>query len=96
MGYSRLEAGVVEPQIEGRRITLGPFVFTLDAEADTLSGTLPSGMVPVYSIPLSLRRVEAVEPLPALEPNAPLAEPIWTFDSGAPSWPGPTYSGGLV
>jgi outer membrane protein assembly factor BamB len=96
MNLSRLPAGTVEPQIEGQRLTLGPFVFTYDSEADTLSGTIPEAMAPVYGIPVTLRRVEAVEPLIRPEPTAPRAEPVWTFDAGAPAWPGPTIADGVV
>jgi outer membrane protein assembly factor BamB len=96
MNLSRLPAGTVEPQIDGHQLTLGPFVFTYDPDADTLSGTIPEAMAPVYGIPVTLRRVEAVEPVTRPEPTAPRAEPVWAFDAGAPSWPGPTFADGVV
>jgi outer membrane protein assembly factor BamB len=86
----------VEAEIEGRQVTLGPFVLSHDGEAETLAGTMPAGMVPVYEIPVILRRVEAVEAPTRPEPTAPLAEPVWTFDAGAALWPGATFADGVV
>jgi outer membrane protein assembly factor BamB len=96
MNLSRLEAGTLEPQIDGSQVTLGPFVFNYDPDADTLSGTMPGGMVPVYEVPVTLRRVGAIEALARPEPAAPLVEPVWTFDAGAPLWPGATFANGAV
>ncbi len=96
MGLARLPAGTVEAEFEGRQVTLGPFVLTYDGEAGTLAGTMPAGMVPVYEIPLILRRVEAVEAPTRPEPTAALAEPAWTFAAGAPLWPGATFADGVV
>jgi outer membrane protein assembly factor BamB len=96
MNLSRLPAGSVEPEVEGRQITLGPFVFTHDPEADALSGTMPASMVPVYEMPVTLHRVEAVEPYDRPALSAPLVEPAWTFDAGAPAWAGPTLADATV
>ena len=96
MNLSRVPVADAAPQIEGNQVTLGPLTLTYDAEAGTLNGTLPPGMVPVYEIPLTLRRVDAVEPLRRAEPAAPRAEPVWSFDAGAPLWPGPTFADGIV
>ena len=96
MHVSRLPIASLEPQLEGRRITLGPFVFTHDPAADTLSGTMPADAVPVYAVPVTLHRVDTVEALDRPEPTAPHAEPVWTFDAGAPAWPGPTFADGVV
>jgi outer membrane protein assembly factor BamB len=96
MHMSRLPIASVEPQLEGRRVTLGPFVFTHDPEADTLSGTMPADLVPVYEVPVSLHRVDAVEALDRPGATAPLAEPAWTFDAGAAAWPGPAFADGVV
>jgi hypothetical protein len=82
MNLSRLPAGSIEPRIEGRELTLGPFVFTHDATDDTLSGIMPAGMVPGYEVPVTLRRVATVEPLDRPEPSAPLVEPAWSFEAG--------------
>ncbi len=93
---NRVSAGSVEPRIEGRQVTLGPFVLAYDREARSLAGTMPAGLVPVYAIPFTLRRVEAVEAPMRPEPSAPSAEPSWTFDAGAALWPGATFADGVV
>ncbi|TNF82767.1 MAG: hypothetical protein EP299_01380, partial [Acidobacteria bacterium] len=96
MNLSRRPMGSAEPSIDGDRITLGPFLFTYDNEAQTLSGTMPSGFVPVYEIPFTLHRVEAVEALSRPEPTASLREPTWTFDAGAPLWAGSKFADGVL
>jgi outer membrane protein assembly factor BamB len=93
---TRQPVGAVEPVIEGRRVTLGPFVFDYDARADALCGTIPAVLAPVYEIPVTLYRVETVQPPIRPEPGAPLAEPAWTFDAGAALWPGTTFADGRV
>jgi outer membrane protein assembly factor BamB len=96
MKLARVPAGTVELRIEGSQVTLGVFVFNWDAEAETLTGTMPAGMVPVYEVPVTLRRVEAIEAPTPLEPTAPLVEPVWTFDAGAPLWAGATLADDVV
>lgn len=88
--------GPVPLETDGSRVRLGPFDFAYDAEAATLSGVMPGALVPVYEVPIVLRRVEslALPPRPALAGE--VAEPVWTFDAGSPQWPGATYAGGLV
>jgi outer membrane protein assembly factor BamB len=39
------EIGKIEPKIEGSEIHLGPFSFTYDRAADTLTGVMPAGKV---------------------------------------------------
>jgi outer membrane protein assembly factor BamB len=96
MHLARAPVGSVEPRIEGPEVALGPFSLTYDGEARTLTGTMPDSMVPVYQIPFTLRRVEAVEVPARPEPTAPLAEPVWTFDAGAPLWAGTTFADGVI
>lgn len=96
MNLVRLPAGTVEPRIERHQVTVGVFHFTWDGEAETLTGTMPADMVPVHEIPVTLRRVEAVEAPTRAELTAPLAEPAWSFDAGAPLWAGATFADGLV
>lgn len=96
MNLSRVPVGTVEPRIEGNHVTLGPLVLEYDATGGTLTGTMPPGMVPVYAIPVTLARVDAIEPLQRGEPAATRAAPLWAFDAGAPLWPGATFARGLV
>jgi len=92
----RAPIGRVAAGIEGREVRLGPFVFQYDREAKTLSGTAPKDLVPLYEIPMILRRVERfdVPSRPAIE--APAAKPVWTFDAGSPLWAGATFADGVV
>ena len=96
MNMVRMPMGSAEPTIDGHEITLGPFVFTHDEAAQTLKGTVPSGLVPVYEIPFTLHRVEAVEAPSRPEPSAFLVEPAWSFEAGAPLWAGATFADGVV
>jgi len=86
-------------EIDGPDVRFGPFRFTYAAQAGggaTLTGTVPAGLVPVYEMTVTLRHVARLE-LPARETlTAPAAEPVWTFDAGAPLWPGPSFADGLV
>ncbi len=96
MNMVRLPMGSADPTIDGNEVTLGPFVFTYDEAAQTLNGTVPRGLVPVYEIPFTLNRVEAVEAPSRPEPSAFLVEPAWSFDAGAPLWAGATFANGVV
>jgi outer membrane protein assembly factor BamB len=71
------------------------FVLRLEAAAGTLSGPLPAALIPVYSIPVTLRRGTLAR-TPRAEPTAPSVQPVWTFDAGAPIWAGAEAAGGLV
>jgi len=81
---------------DGNEVRLGPFAFNWDAASGTLQGTLPEEVVPVYAMPLTLRRVAAIDAPARPEPSAPLVAPVWTFDAGAPLWAGPSFAGGAV
>jgi outer membrane protein assembly factor BamB len=96
MHLARQPLGVLEPQLAGDTLTLGPFVFTYDREARTLSGTMPAALVPVYEIPVVLRPVDAVEASTRREPDAPVVEPVWSVDTGAPLWAGASFAGGVI
>jgi outer membrane protein assembly factor BamB len=93
---SHLPFGSVEPKLEGGEVHLGPFSFAYDAQAGTLTGLVPAGLVPVYKIPLVLHRVERVETPPRPEPAGALVQPVWTFDAGSPLWAGASFSSGAV
>ncbi len=92
----RAPLGRVAAEIQGREVRLGPFVLRYDREAKTLSGVAPKDLVPLYEIPLTLRRVERfdVPPRPAI--TAPLVTPVWTFEAGSPLWAGATFADGTV
>ena len=83
-------------EIQGNEFRLGPFAFTYDAGAGTLSGVVPAGLVPVYRVPMTLRRVERVEVPVRPEPTAPVAKPLWTYDAGSPLWAGPRVASGVL
>jgi outer membrane protein assembly factor BamB len=92
----RAPIGRVAVEARGSEVRLGPFVLRYDRQAKTLSGTAPRDLVPLYDIPLTLRRAERfdVPARPAME--APLAEPVWTFEAGSPLWAGATLADGTV
>jgi eukaryotic-like serine/threonine-protein kinase len=82
--------------VQGSEVKLGPFAFTYDRKAGTLSGVVPEELAPVYHLPITLHRVTRLD-LPARKaPAGPVAEPIWVFEAGAPLWPGATFAEGAV
>jgi outer membrane protein assembly factor BamB len=88
--------GSVPLQVQGSEVRLGPFVFAFDRRAETLSGTVPADLVPVYAIPVTLHRVERLE-LPARdEIQAAPAQPVWTFEAASPLWAGASFADGVV
>jgi outer membrane protein assembly factor BamB len=82
--------------IEGTSVRFGPFAFTYDREARTLTGIVPEGLAPLYVLPLTLQHVDHLDLPERPRPAAPLVAPVWTFDAGAPLWPGPALVGGSV
>ena len=58
--------------------------------------TLPEALVPVYRLEFSLRRVDRVNVAARAEVAAATATPAWTFDAGAPCWPGVTAADAVV
>lgn len=93
---ARAPLGSPKLEIQGNELRLGPFSFTYDASATTLSGVMPAGLVPVYRVPMTLRRVERVDVPPRPEPKAPVAKPVWTYEAGAPLWAGPRVASGVL
>jgi outer membrane protein assembly factor BamB len=83
-------------QVDGNEIRLGPFALTYDRAGGMLAGTIPEGLAPVYKLPFTLRRVERLDLPSRPEPAAAPARPGWTFDAGAPLWPGTSFASGLV
>ncbi len=93
---ARAPIGRVPGQFQGNEVRLGPFVFQYDRGAKTLCGVAPKDLVPLYEIPLTLRRVERFDVPPRPEIGAPVAAPVWTFDAGSPLWAGATFADGTV
>jgi outer membrane protein assembly factor BamB len=93
---SHTPLGKVKPEISGNDVKLGPFAFTYDPRTDTLVGAMPEAFVPVYRIPMALRRADKVALPERAAPTGAPATPVWTFDAGAPLWPGATFADGVV
>jgi outer membrane protein assembly factor BamB len=83
-------------RVEGDSVKVGPFAFTYDRAARTLTGTIPEGLAPVYKLKVTLHHVERLDLPERPEPSAPLAQPAWVFDAGAPLWPGTSFADGIV
>jgi outer membrane protein assembly factor BamB len=88
--------GRVVPQVQGREVKLGPFALTYDPMTRTLKGDVPEGLAPVYKVPMTLQHVERLDLPERPEPAVPSAEPAWSFEAGAPLWPGTTFADGVV
>jgi len=83
-------------QVEGDLVRLGPFAFNYDRDAQSLTGMIPEELAPIYKLPVELHRVARLELPDRPEPTAPLVAPAWTFEAGAPLWPGTSFAAGLV
>jgi outer membrane protein assembly factor BamB len=92
----RAPIGRVSPVFQGNEVRLGPFVLQYDRGAKTLSGVAPRDLVPLYEIPLTLRRVERFDVPARPEIEGAVAAPVWTFDAGSPLWAGATFADGTV
>jgi outer membrane protein assembly factor BamB len=84
------------PEIQGNEVRLGPFRFEYDAAAKSLRGMMPQALVPLYEMPVTLRRVDRVDVPPRAEADAPRREPAWTFEAGSPLGAGATCADGVV
>jgi outer membrane protein assembly factor BamB len=93
---ARAPIGRVPVQLQGDEVRLGPFAFRYDRGAKTLRGVAPRDLVPLYDIPLVLRRVERFDVPPRPEIAAPVVAPVWTFDAGSALWAGATFADGTV
>jgi outer membrane protein assembly factor BamB len=79
----------------GTAVQAGPLSFTWDSAAGTLTGVMPAAIVPVHSMPVTLRR-GALPAFPARPDALPSARPVWTFDAGSPIWGDLEAAGNLV
>ena len=83
-------------KVEGGKVRIGQaIVFDYDPVAGTISGAMPKAFVPVHTIPAIFRRAKLEHP-PRPQPTAPVVEPAWVFDAGAPVWADATYADGVV
>jgi outer membrane protein assembly factor BamB len=80
----------------GTQVKIGPVALVYALDKDTLATTLPDAIVPVYSMPVVFRRSADMLPPRRSPPNAPLREPAWTLDTGAPIWADATFARGSV
>ncbi len=92
----RVPIARARPVFRADSIVIGPFAFQYDPAAQTLNGAVPRGLVPVYELPLALRKVDhyAMPERPSL--TAPEAVPEWSYDAGTPLWAGPTFAQDVV
>jgi outer membrane protein assembly factor BamB len=82
--------------LEPGRVRIGGgFVLDYDHAAGTLSGTIPSVLIPVYDIAAVFHR-GALERTPRPDPTAPVVKPVWTFDAGAPVWADALFDAGTL
>jgi outer membrane protein assembly factor BamB len=83
-------------RVQGSEVRVGPLALVYDRGAQTLSGTLPPALVPVYAMHIEFHRSPPVPRTPRLVPPATSVQPVWTFDAGAPIWADIAYAGGMV
>jgi len=82
--------------VEDETAKIGGFALSYDKGADTLTGTIPHAIVPLYSLKAVYRRIERVDPVPRPALTAPERRPVWTFDAGSPIWSDAALCNGLV
>jgi outer membrane protein assembly factor BamB len=102
------DAWAVPASLADDAIVLGRGWWTLGFDGETITGTLPEALVPVYEIGFELRRVPEDEGTTALAEAAnrglgsedsgivPTASPLWTVDLGSPVWAGLAATDDLV
>lgn len=93
MGAWDVPAGVAT--IHDGEVHVGSWVLRWNPVVPALEGRLPASLVPVYEIGAVLTRSDPVEPEP-ISVDAPLADPVWTLDVGAPIWAGVAHDGGTI
>ncbi len=96
MHAERMPIGTVPIETKDGAVVLGPFRFRWDPSARTLTGQVPDALVPVYAIPIVLRRVERLDVPARPEPAGRVVSPEWTFDAGSPLWAGASFADGVV
>lgn len=86
-------ARIVENRVE---VGPGPAVFDYDAAAGTLTTVLPAELVPKYRLRVTLRPSAPIAPPQPRTPQAPVRQPIWTVELGAPIWSDIAFVDGLA
>jgi len=81
--------------VEGDEVRIGGWTVRLDPEAGTLTGLVPRALLPVYDVPFTLRRVDALD-RPASPAPARRITPRWRAEVGAAVWAGLAARGGRV
>jgi outer membrane protein assembly factor BamB len=89
-------AGLGPARRVGNRVEVGELVLDYDAAAKTLSATFPKDLVPRYRPHMVLHRVASFSLPPRPEPEAPVREPVWSVDLGAPLWADLSFRDGRV
>src|SRR5262249_11243835 len=87
----RVPIGRYPPHAAGDSVRIGPFRFLFDRAGGTLRGSMPRGLVPVYEIPIALRKAEQYEAPARSALRVDQAKPVWTFEAGSPLWAGATF-----
>jgi len=89
-------AGLGPAKRVGDRIETGGLTLDYDSATESLTATLPKDFVPRYEPRLTLKRAAAFPLPPRPEPQAPLREPLWSADLGAPLWADAAFRDGRV
>jgi outer membrane protein assembly factor BamB len=92
----RVTIDEVNAVVRGDSVFLGAFRFVHHPEDGSLRGVVPAGLLPVYTVPLTLRRAAAPPPVPLPDLDVSTPPTAWTFRGEAPFWAGATYAHGLV
>ncbi len=93
--HARLGLGKV--RLAAGRVDAGPITFDYDAPAQALIARLPEALVPKYDVQVRLRRSPLPPPAPVRRHlDAPVRQPLWTVDLGAPIWADLALHNGLL
>jgi len=79
-----------------RRVRIGGWTLTWEPSGPALIAALPESLVPVHTIEARFTRSGPVEPVAMPPDDSPVAEPVWTYEAGAPIWGGVACADGTV
>ena len=88
--------GRLPVEIQGDDVRLGPFQLSYDRQSKTLDGNVPESLAPIYALPFTLHRADALDLPHRSRPDAPERKPLWTYEAGSQLWPGTSVANGLV
>jgi outer membrane protein assembly factor BamB len=83
-------------KLEGDTLLTGLGPFTYDADTRTLSGVLPSALVPVREVAVTMSRVDRPGQTARRDEYGVEAEPLWSVRTGAPVFGSPATADGVV